>query len=407
VKYFRRPFTARLFLLLGALAFAALVAEVGLRLIGFSHFNPSIADAEVGYSLRPNAEGWWRKEGLTYVRINSQGLRDREHTFAKPADTVRIAVVGDSFAEAFQVPLEDAFWSVMEQRLKECATAGGTKTSPGAAKVEVLNFGVSGFSTARELITLRRRVWQYSPDIVVLLFTTANDVSDNSITLNRYVNAPLPYFIYRDGALVLDDSQLQARNRSLTFRLQQSSVGRTLDWIRARSRLVGLIDSAREAYQWREPKGVQLKGSAEPGLNTEVFRAPLNTNWQEAWRVTEGLIVQMRDEVQARGAKFLVVTGSKGIQVDPDAARRAAYMRQLGVDTLFYPDLRIKSLGERERFEVLTLAPALLEYATRNQVVLHGTGATQGVGHWNATGHRLVGGLIAEKLCDEGWLGVL
>ena len=138
----------------------------------------------------------------------------------------------------------------------------------------------------------------------------------------------------------------------------------------------------------------------EPGLDSEVFRAPLDADWQEAWRVTEGLIVEMRNEVKAKGARFLVVTGSKGIQVSPDAAQRAEYMKLLGVDTLFYPEQRIKALGEREGFEVLTLAPALLDYATRSQTFLHGSGDARGRGHWNETGHRIVGGLIAEKLCE-------
>lgn len=404
MKYLSRPLVARSLLVLAGLALSIVIAEVGLRVLGFSHFNPSIVDADVGFSLRPNAEGWWRKEGLTYVRINSQGLRDREHTLAKPPDTIRIAILGDSYAEAFQVPMENAFWSVMEQRLNACAS-DGKKALPESAKVEVLNFGVSGFSTARELISLRRRVWQYSPDIVVLLVTVSNDVSDNSPKLNQYPNAPLPYFVYREGLLVLDDSRLQTRNRSIVFRLQQSVVGRVFDWVRARSRLIGLIDTAREAYHARKTTAVHAGGTgAEPGLNNEVFKPPVNADWQEAWQVTEALIVQMRNEVQARGAKFLVVTGSKGIQVDPDASRRGEYMKQLGVDTLFYPEQRLKALGERERFEVLTLAPALLEYATRNGEVLHGFGATKGTGHWNASGHRVAGELIAEKLCDAAWL---
>ena len=34
-----------------------------------------------------------------YVRINDDGLRDRAHTKEKPANTFRIAVLGDSYAE--------------------------------------------------------------------------------------------------------------------------------------------------------------------------------------------------------------------------------------------------------------------------------------------------------------------
>src|SRR3981081_3628890 len=121
---FRRRLFARLLLLLGGLVIGLFLVEAGLRVSGYKHFNPYIVDQDLGFSLRPNAEGWWRKEGTTYVRINSQGLRDREHSFSKSANTIRIAVVGDSFAEAFQVPIEKTFWSLMERKLQECAPPG-------------------------------------------------------------------------------------------------------------------------------------------------------------------------------------------------------------------------------------------------------------------------------------------
>ncbi len=79
-------------------------------------------------------------------------------------------------------------------------------------------------------------------------------------------------------------------------------------------------------------------------------------------------------------------------------------MKRLNVDLLFYPDLRIKSLGEREGFETLTLAPPLRDYAIRNQVFLHGSEQTKGKGHWNQIGHQLVAEMIADKLCQPGWL---
>src|SRR5438552_4698763 len=238
----------------------------------------------------------------------------------------------------------------MERKLQQCPQIA-------KSKVEVMSFGVSGFSTASELILLRRRVWQYSPDVIVLLVTTGNDVRDNSHALTPFASLPLPYFVYRDGKLVLDDSLLVARNRSLTFRLQQSFVGQSLNWARSHLRLLGLLDSAREAYQFssgesdrqkRQPRNAA--DSNEPGLAGEVFREPGNSNWDDAWRVTDGLITKMRDEVQANGAKFLVVTGSTSIQVNPELEARQEYMKRLGVTSLFYPDQRIKALGEREGF---------------------------------------------------------
>ncbi len=385
---------AKLLLLFGGTLAAFLIAEAALRVSSFNYFNPYTVDEDVGYALRPGAEGWWKKESLTYVRINSHGFRDREHTIAKPVDTLRIAIVGDSFAEAFQVPAEKAFWSVIERNIPSCPAA--------KSKVEVLNFGISGFSTARELILLRKRVWQYSHDVIVLLVTTGNDIRDNSATLTKYETEALPYFVLRDGKLVLDDSRVMAYNRSLRFRLRKSFLGKCLVWMQSNVRLLGLAYTAREAINARAatPKPQeQARLAGEPGTNNDVYGPPNDPEWLEAWKVTEALITQMRNEVSAKGAQFLVVTGSMAIQVNPEAELRQKVMKGLGVNDLFYPDRQIKSLGEREGFTVLNLAPAQYEYATRNKVYLHGSGETIGRGHWNETGHQLAGELIAQELC--------
>src|SRR6185295_10028825 len=90
----------RLALMLFGLLFGLLIAEVTLRIIGYSYPEFYVTDSSRGYALRPNATGWYRKENEVYVQINSDGLRDREHSKAKPPNTIRIAIVGDSYAEA-------------------------------------------------------------------------------------------------------------------------------------------------------------------------------------------------------------------------------------------------------------------------------------------------------------------
>jgi hypothetical protein len=385
----------KLLLALGGIVIGLLLVEAGLRLIGFSYPNFYQEDEHVGFALRPNAEGWWRKEAETYITINSDGLRDREHAKVKPPDTLRVAILGDSFAEALQVPVEDAFWAVSERRLQGCQAFGGRK-------VEIINFGVSGFSTARELITLRRRVWQYSPDIIVLLVTTANDVRDNSRLLSQeYAGFPLPYFAYQNGSLALDDSLLKARNESLKFRLRRTFVGRPVNWLKNHLRLFDLVDKARVAFQnnRQKQKNRPRRAGDEPGLDAKVYLEPTDPAWQEAWRVTEGLLTLMRDDIQAHGARFLVVTGSSSIQVYPDLTARQNFARALGAGDLFYPDRRITALGARAGIEVLNLAPTLQEYADQKKVFLHGT---DGFGHWNAVGHRLVGEIVGDRLCQTG-----
>jgi hypothetical protein len=393
-RFRSRPVLYRLLLFAGSVIFALLIVEVTLRIAGFTYFNPSLADAELGYSLRPNAEGWWTREGRTYIKINSHGFRDRERTIAKPPDTFRVAILGDSFAEAFQVPLEKTFWSVMQQQLPACSA--GTKKN-----VEVLNFGVSGFSTARELVLLESRVWQYAPDLIVLLVTPGNDIRDNSRTLTRYRRLPLPYFVLRGDQLVLDDSLVANRNRTLTFRLQRSFLGRAFNWLQGQSRVLGLIYTLREGVL--SPQSPNKDQQNEPGLDSEVYRLPPTRDWEEAWHLTEVLLGKMRDEVRAKGAEFLVVTGSAGIQVNPDEATRQAFMQRLGVNDLFYPNERIKAWGQASGVNVLDLAQSLHDYASRNRTFVQGSTETSGRGHWNELGHQLAGELITKEICAKNF----
>lgn len=385
-----KRWAAKLCLVFGGLVFGLLILEFGLRVIGYSFPSFTTTDRHRGTALRPGAEGWFRFEGETYIRINSDGLRDRQHPKSKPSDTRRIAVLGDSYAEALQVPIENAFWSVMERKLQECRTFA-------SQEVEVINFGVSGYGTAQELITLQQHVWDYSPEIVILAVTTGNDITDNSRALKQEEDAP--YFIYRNGELVLDESFLD----SPQFRLRESRLNRLLRWARIHSRVAQVFYQATRAIEQRGAGGPAREGAGEEaGLDIQVYREPRSQVWNEAWRVTEGLIVGMRSEVREKGAKFLVVTLSNGIQVWPDPAIRQEFAKRWGINNLFYPDERIKAMGEHEGVSVLNLAPAFQAYAEQQKTFLHGFGKNMGGGHWNAEGHRLAGEMIAQRICEGG-----
>jgi hypothetical protein len=404
-----------------SVVFTLLVFELFLRAVGYTYPVFYQPDEVRGYSLWPGAEGRYRREGAAHVRINSDGLRDREHARVKPANTFRVAVIGDSYAEAFQVEREQAFWSVMEQKLRDCPALGGRE-------VEVINFGVSGYGTAQELLTLREKVWQYEPDVVLLAVTTNNDVLDNSRALK--VTDEIPYFRLSGDQLTLDDSF----RRTAAFRLRNSALNRLGRWLREHLRFVQAIHEGQGALKarldaWRERRrlarekergGTDAAGEVKPtnagpaggaagdvpadelGTANVIYREPPDEVWRDAWLVTERLLAEMNAEVKSHGARLYVVTLSNGIQVYPDPAARAAFQQRVGAPDLFYAERRFKSVGEREGFPVYNLAPDLQAYADRTKVFLHGFGAQRGNGHWNEEGHRVAGELLTEKLCD--WL---
>ena len=366
------------------LAVGLLIVEVGLRIAGVSY--PATFDIDLlrGNALHPGAEGWQRGEGEAYVRINSHGLRDREHEFEKPPDTFRIAVLGDSFAEAVQVPMQAAFWSVLERKLSDCPAFA-------KSKVEVINFGISGHGTTQEYLTLRHYGWKYDPDLVLLAFYTGNDVRNNSRALE---GSPYrPYFFHDGNKLVLDDEFRKLPD----FTLERAR------WISRRNDLINasrILQLARELYNRFKKQGNSetVQAGAEIGINDAIYLPPENRDWKAAWRVTEAILRMMHRETKSRGAEFWIVTLTTGIQVHPDRALRRRVMTRLGVENLLYPDRRIEKFARQDGISIISLVEPFQAHADAKKTFLHGFDG-RGMGHWNADGHSLAGKLIAARLC--------
>jgi hypothetical protein len=386
---------------LAGVIISLVLVELGLRILHIEYPVFYDYDPQIGYKLRPGTKGYYLSEGKGYVSINSDGLRDREHATAHPANTLRIAVLGDSYAEAMQVNQDEAFWSVMEKDLEKSDHLKGRQ-------VEVIDFGQSGFGTTQELLTLENKVWKYSPDVVLLAFTSANDVADNSRALKKIDY--LPYHVYVGDKLVLEDAKTRenwaARQHSLWHLCRLDEL--------INIRIFQLVNHAKDVFQnWWARQDAENKAEAgvegnkahgavkgqEAGISDSVYREPTSPTWQDAWRVTEGVLLQMRDEVEAKGAKFFVVTVTIGDQVEPDVPHRQRYAKWLGVKDLYYTEHRLEKFCREHHIPILVLGPVFEQYAAQHQVFLHGFGQSLGTGHWNQAGHRLAGQTIAR------WLG--
>ena len=79
--------------------------------------------------------------------------------------------------QGLNVPLEKTFSSFLQDRLARCLERTGRKA-------ETINFGVSGYGTAQELLTFRYDAAKYNPAVVVMAFYTNNDVYNNSRAVN-------------------------------------------------------------------------------------------------------------------------------------------------------------------------------------------------------------------------------
>ncbi len=110
------------------------------------------------YELRPNLNTNF--QGVP-VRTNSCGMRGGEVSRINVEDRYRIALLGDSFTFGWGVHEDESFAAVLQRELN---------TRSAARKVEVLNFGVPGYSTFQEVTSFLEKGGDFNVDAVLLFF---------------------------------------------------------------------------------------------------------------------------------------------------------------------------------------------------------------------------------------------
>lgn len=164
----------KLLLAVASLLLALLAAEVGHRLYvyGPGGLSPTrlesvhllgegvLVDSEfqaIDYELAPNVRMWHM---LHPFETNSEGQReDREYAREKPAGTFRVAVLGDSYAMGWGVPVEAIYHSRLEEQL--------AREDP-SRRVEFINFGVAGYNLLHYAAVLEHKVLAWEPDLILL-----------------------------------------------------------------------------------------------------------------------------------------------------------------------------------------------------------------------------------------------
>lgn len=169
---------SRALALAAGLVLAAAVGELGLRVArpqaaGLSH-QPLVyrRDDALGYRYVPGARGHIERlfEVDNEVRINGRGFHDVERPAPPPEARVRpVAVAGDSFTAALQLPVADGWTQVLERELRERLGAG--------AAPSVYNLGLDGTGSDVHVALLREALPELRPQAVLVAFY-ANDVAD-------------------------------------------------------------------------------------------------------------------------------------------------------------------------------------------------------------------------------------
>jgi hypothetical protein len=383
------PITALELLLFAPIA--VLILEGFFTIAGVGEQNFMKPDLELGSIHIPGKLVTWRLEGYSRESFSKAGWRDVERTVEKPANTYRVALIGDSATESLQVPLEQVWATIAEKQINQdlaaAPNAAVTKSAQPNKKpphVEVINFGVSGYSTSQELLLLQKEVVKYKPDLIVVLYSRG-DSDESSVDPAKYATAePRPYFyLDQNNQLQLDRTVLLANKA----KLQSNPI---LEFLRAHSRIYGVFDQTNFQLNLTDKFYVKLRR-----IYTQITEKLSGTNTlsaaekaeqpqypkQDSFKVTQALMTQIQNTAKANGARFLLLTFPDMGNIDP-------------VFTAQLPALAKQ--GQTEGFDVLELSQPFRDYKGNEQLFYQV--------HFASGGHKVAAQVLSqyvEKLISE------
>jgi hypothetical protein len=341
-------------------------------------------DKDIGYINAPHQKSCYAKGCFAIYPIytNSLGFRDKEWT-NKPG--FKIALLGDSYVSAADNP-EDSSPSVILERILH---------------QRVLNAGLGGHGTVTELIAYKKFLRPLKPDLVILFFLAGNDVTDNSCALNETLGnqsfKPCAYL--EEGKIKIetkfDELEPQGLPGSFLWRVKQF--------------IKQYCSSCMILYRFSYHKFI-YEPKFGPGIKKgligyyELYRVSHDKVWEDAWQITAMTLAELKKEVEADGAKLVVVSFIDAFRSKADWL--AQYKRQIGFNRLppgfnpDYPLLRLRQIIQSQGIAFLELGSYFLEYHDKfNLKPPYFSYWCDS--HWNPLGHFIASHVVARYLIEH------
>ncbi len=344
-------------------------------------FNAKVSWSEpdhiLGWKFTPGRKYWFNEENDHPIkgRINSYGWRDKEWSIKKPINTYRIAVLGDSFVEAFQVEMDRTSLALTESQLN----------NNQHNKVELMNFGRSGFTQTEELLVLKNCVSQFSPDMVVLFFSP-NDIGDVSRETAGDLIRPF-YHISESEELILDTNFVKMRE----FKIKCF-----INWFKQHSSVISLLceryNSYKKQIRARAKRKPNTKGGGTSPKKLEGYLSlctdNTDANFLRNYKLNKILIKTMSEYCKEKGIRFILVARENRAYT-PEVEEKYKLIDSTFDANFFENDLR--NFAKSINAEYLGLQRIFKQSFKKAGVSLHWD-------HWNYEGHKVVANALTNKL---------
>ncbi|OGG47210.1 hypothetical protein A2671_00160 [Candidatus Kaiserbacteria bacterium RIFCSPHIGHO2_01_FULL_49_13] len=255
-----------------------------------------VVDALGFEKLQPNFDGPAYSHELdrnVHVKTNAEGFVGHDYPLEKSPDTVRVALLGDSFVDARTVDWEESFAHQMEITARQ--------RWPDK-NFEFMNFGISGADTLTEMLYYQHYAVKYKPDYVVLFFYP-NDFEGNK----NYLTAEKSEWLNIRP-------QTYGRPSGLKAKILSSSV------------LVSYLDNKVKNNFFLVRLAVKIGLYGENILNAVpqegihptffMYREPLSESNLRAYDLTPELIGTLKNLAHENDSEFILVYLPEARQVD-------------------------------------------------------------------------------------------
>ncbi len=339
--------------------FLALCEGVVFRFVWPGSDVPANAFVDGVVRYAPSQSGIWRvrDEIAAPYRINAQGWNSGvgDYQIARRPGVERIALVGDSYVEALQIPYDR---SAGEQLTADLAAYGRA--------VEVYRFGISGAPMSQYLQMIEREVGKYRPDWVIVQIVH-NDFDES--------------YKFKQGRYTSSFLKLQVENGKVVGEIPPAPWHPgAVEWLRRTATARFFL------YRWqvRPQLLVDLllpRAHAAIAANTDIGAVLADRPGVAA--VTDYLFGRMDAAVHAMGARLLLAMDGDRSAIYAGVASPALALNRIAADAAaprHLPFLDLEPVFEADWKE----QQRRFDFASD--------------GHWNEHGHAVVAAALARKL---------
>ena len=394
-------------LLVFLIIFEGILTFASPEIIPLSSEGLSQSDPAVGYIPVPFYEGRVRTSEVDYsIKINSQSMRDVEHTINKQGDIKRISGLGDSFTFGCSVDYEYAYLTQLEKKLNN-----------NGNKVEIIKAGVGGYGTDNEYYYLVNYGLKYRPDIVLVGFFAGNDVRDTMLGFHKcnmdngttkWSDAFLYKYTTANGVIEWNETILRSHGVIKNTEKKEKNEAFSV----FKSTILTLFPHSTRFFYGKYKiiksnffglgEGSQITKSQTnlTILNYKTFyKKEYSDDVERGWNETFDFLMRMKNLTEAKNSTLVVVIIPVREQVHKEdwKLRKMEYGLNEKDFDLEKPQKKLIDFCEGNNISYIDLLPKFKEKAMNGVRLYYKSDV-----HWNEKGHELAADIIAESLLKNG-----